>query len=137
MRVVLDTNVVLSALLFPRGQLTWLRHLWAAGRIQPLVCSATARELIHALGYPKFKLEEDDIQAVLAAYLPFTETVTMAKRPQAGLPSCRDPHARVFLTLAIAGRAEVLVSGDAAILRLAGRAPFTIETPAEFKKRFG
>jgi putative PIN family toxin of toxin-antitoxin system len=135
-RVVLDTNIVVSALLFPTGQVTWLRDLWTARRILPLVCRATVRELIRVLAYPKFGLEEDDIQAVLGAYLPLTETVDVTDDPMAGLPLCRDPHDQVFLVLALVGRAEVLVSGDIALRELGGQLPFAIEAPAEFRRRF-
>lgn len=136
MRVVLDTNIVVSALLFPTGQVTWLRDLWTARRILPLVCRATVRELIRVLAYPKFGLEEDDIQAVLGAYLPLTETVDVTDDPMAGLPLCRDPHDQVSLVLALVGRAEVLVSGDIALRELGGQLPFAIEAPAEFRRRF-
>lgn len=133
-RVVLDTNTVLSALLFPRGRLSWISHLWTAGRILPLVCSTTARELIDVLAYEKFKLDENHVQALLAAYLPFTETIDVSRKPK--LPQCRDPDDQIFLVLAAVGGAEVLVSGDRAVVELAGRVPFTIETAAEFRKRF-
>lgn len=136
MRVVLDTNIVVSALLFPTGQVTWLRDLWTARRILPLVCRATVRELIRVLAYPKLGLDEDDIQAVLGAYLPLTETVDATDDPMAGLPLCRDPHDQVFLVLALVGRAEVLVSGDIALRELGGQLPFAIEAPAEFRRRF-
>ncbi|MGI8783419.1 MAG: putative toxin-antitoxin system toxin component, PIN family [Acidobacteriota bacterium] len=134
MRVVLDTNTVLSALLFPRGRLSWISHLWTAGRILPLVCSMTARELIDVLAYQKFKLNRSDIQTLLAAYLPFTETIDVNRKPKLSL--CRDPDDQIFLVLAAVGRAEVLVSGGRAVVELAGRVPFTIETAAEFRKRF-
>lgn len=136
MRVVLDTNTVLSALLFPRGRLSWIRHLWMAGRILPLVCTATARELIDALAYPKFKLDEDGIQTLLAAYLPFAETIDVNDDTVVNVPLCRDPDDQMFLRLAAIGRAEVLVSGDRSILELAERLPFAVETAAEFQKRF-
>lgn len=136
MRVVLDTNIVVSALLFPTGQVTWLRDLWTARRILPLACRATVRELIRVLAYPKFGLEEDDIQAVLGAYLPLTETVDVTDDPVAGVPLCRDPCDQVFLVLALVGRAEVLVSGDIALRELGGQLPFAIEAPAEFRRRF-
>jgi predicted nucleic acid-binding protein len=42
----------------------------------------------------------------------------------------------MFLTLAAAGKAEVLVTGDKALLGLTGRTGFAIETPALFKTRF-
>lgn len=55
-RVVLDTNIVLSALLFNTGRLTWVRHAWQRQQVQPLVCTATVNELLRVLAYPKFKL---------------------------------------------------------------------------------
>jgi predicted nucleic acid-binding protein len=50
--VVIDTNLVLSALVFAQGRLTPLRQAWQAQRILPLVSRATTAELT----YPKFKL---------------------------------------------------------------------------------
>ena len=136
MRVVLDTDVALSALLFERGRLAWVRPLWTSGRIVPLASGATIREVIRVLAYPKFALNADEVEAVLAAYVPFTIAVTLPARSPRGLPRCRDPHDQEFLRLAAAGRAEVLVSGDRALLVLAGRAPFAIESPDQFKTRF-
>jgi len=135
-RVVLDTNTVLSALLFSRGRLTWIRPSWTAGRILPLVCRATARELIASLAYPKFKLSEGEVQTLLAAYLPFTETIDVNDDAIVDVPLCSDPDDQKFLRLAAIGRAEVLVSGDRALLELGKGLPFAIEAAAEFKKRF-
>ena len=136
MRVVLDTNTVISVLVFPRGRLAWMRPLWTAGRILPLVCSVTARELIDALAYPKFKLDEREIPTLLAAYLPFTETIDVSADAMVDVPLCRDPDDQKFLRLAAIGRADVLVSGDRAILELKEPVPFAIETAVEFGKRF-
>lgn len=137
MKVVLDTNVVVSALLFEHGRLAWMRDLWVTGRIVPLGSQATIHELIRVLGYPKFALDEDDLEAVLAAYLPFTVVVNVPARAPSGLPQCRDPHDQAFLRLAAAGRAEVLVSGDRALLALAASTLFAIESPEAFKRRCG
>jgi putative PIN family toxin of toxin-antitoxin system len=134
LRVVLDTNVVVSALLFQEGHVSWLRPLWTGGRILPLVSSATAGELLPVLAYPKFGLDEDEIRTVLAAYLPFAEVVTVPARTT--LPACRDPYDQIFLDLALVGLADVLVTGDAALLEMAGQVSFSIEAPADFKKRF-
>ena len=135
-RVVLDTNTVLSALLFPQGRLSWIRHLWTTGRMLPLVCSTTARELIDALAYPKFKLDEGGIRTLLAAYLPFTETIELSDDTRLKLPVCRDPDDQVFLRLAAIGKAAVVVTGDGTLLELAGRVPFAIESAASFRKHF-
>jgi putative PIN family toxin of toxin-antitoxin system len=134
-RVVVDTNAVVSAVLFPGGRLSWVRHLWTEGRILPLVSTAKVRELIRVLAYPKFHLDEIDIEAVLSAYLPFTESVDVPPDARRGLPRCRDPHDQMLLDLAAAGGAEVLVSGDRALLEMVTVVPFTIEAPARFRKR--
>ena len=135
-RVVLDTNTVLSALLFSRGRLAWIRDWWTTGRIVPLVCRATARELIDALAYPKFRLDEGDIETFLAAYLPFTETIDVGNDAALDVPLCRDPDDQVFLRLAAIGHAVVLVSGDGALLEMQEKVSFAIENAAEFRKRF-
>jgi len=54
-RVVLDTHVVLSALLFRGGPASRVRAGWQAGDFVPLASAATARELVRVLAYPKFK----------------------------------------------------------------------------------
>ena len=57
-RVVLDTNVLLSALLFYQGSVAWLRHAWQSEAIRPLASRDTTEELIRVLAYPKFKLTD-------------------------------------------------------------------------------
>ena len=114
-RVVLDTNVVLSALVFTHGQAAGLREAWQGGRCKPLASRATVDELIRVLGYPKFKLDVDEQHELLADYLPYCLTVTIpAKAPRT--PSCRDPWDLPFLQLAIVGKAQVLVTGDKDLL---------------------
>lgn len=136
MRVVLDTNVVLSAILFSRGHLTWLRQLWREGGFLPLSSRETVTELVRVLAYPKFSLTSEDVESLLSAYLPFSELVAAHKLPSPRLPRCSDEADQMFLVLAAIGKAEVLVTGDKALLDLADRTHFAIETPARFKARF-
>ena len=69
-RVVLDTNVVLSALLFRGGPTAQVRAAWMSARFVPLASAATAQELMRVLAYPKFKLTADEQHDLLADYLP-------------------------------------------------------------------
>lgn len=130
LRAVLDTNVVLSALLFRSESANRLRQAWQSGEIQPLLSTATAQELLRVLAYPKFRLSADDQQELLADYLPWATSVRIPTPPQ--VPDCRDPHDLPFLELAIAGHAKWLVSGDRDLLALAGTTPFLILPPAKF-----
>jgi putative PIN family toxin of toxin-antitoxin system len=116
-RVVLDTNLVLSALVFANGRLASLRHAWQGSRCVPLVSKVTTAELIRVLAYPKFKLSDEEQQELLADYLPWCATVRIPTPPPA-TPACRDPFDQPFLQLALAGKADFLVTGDNDLLSL-------------------
>lgn len=132
MRVFFDTNSVVSALLFESGRLSWLRSHWRRGDITALVSRATVDELIRVLTYPKFALGKAEIEALLADYLPFTEPVEVS--PRVGSPRCKDADDQIFVDLAIAGRAEVLVTGDRALLEM--DFAVVIENATDYRKRF-
>ena len=133
-RPVLDTNVLVSALLFHSGALSWLRGAWRSGRIRPLAGQRTTAELIRVLAYPKFALGGGERQDLLDDYLPYCETVAVPEPPPT-VPECRDPFDRPFLELALAGRADALVSGDGDILVLAEVFSVPILSPAAFGQR--
>lgn len=126
-RVVLDTNVVLSALVFGGGTSAALRLAWQRGDCVPLVSTATAQELMRVLGYQKFRLSMAEQEELLADYLPYAQTVRIPQPPPA-MPNCRDPFDVPFLQLGVAGKAQALVSGDKDLLVLAGRLPYPVLT---------
>ena len=74
LRVVLDTNVLVSALLFSTGRLAWLREAWQQGAVVPLLGRETAEELLRVLRYPKFRLSRQEREELLADLLPYCET---------------------------------------------------------------
>ena len=117
-RVVLDTNVVLSALVFGGGLPGRVRQAWQASAIQPLASSASVQELVRVLAYPKFRLSALEQHELLADYLPYTQTVRIPEPPPV-VPECRDALDRPFMQLAVAGQASVLVSGDRDLLAIA------------------
>lgn len=132
LRVVFDTGTVISALLFQKGRVAWLRRHWAKGDCTPLVSRATAEELIRVLSYPKFRLSTAEGHELLAGYLVHCETVHGVRRHPV---VCRDAGDQAFLDLAYSGQAAVLVTGDGDLLELAGRTDFAIETPAAYHRR--
>lgn len=125
MRVVFDTNVVLSALVFGGGAAARVRRGWQQGACLPLISTATAQELVRVLAYPKFRLSALAQEDLLADYLPYAKVVRIPQPPPA-VPKCRDAYDVPFLHLAVAGKARVLVSGDKDLLALAGRLPCPI-----------
>jgi putative PIN family toxin of toxin-antitoxin system len=130
-RVVLDTNVVLSALVFAQGTTAQLRSAWQARSCVPLVSTATVRELVRVLTYPKFKLDPAEQEELLADYLPYAQVVTIP-RPLPVVPDCRDAFDLPFLHLAAAGKTAALVTGDADLLSLGRVGRCVIITPHAF-----
>ena len=129
-RVVLDTNIVISALVFTRGPAVRVRQAWQGGEVRPLASRATVAELVRVLAYPSFRLSAEDQAELLGDYLPAATVVSVGEPPPA-VPPCRDPHDLAFLHLAAAGRAHALVTGDADLLALAGLTPWRILTLAD------
>lgn len=138
-----DTNVVISALVFEGGHLARLRHQWRAHVLIPLICRETAQELIAALAYPRFRLSAQEQEALLADYLPFCEVVHVLPEEASEVtpgaasrtPICRDPDDVKFLALALAGRADCIVTGDKDLLTLNGTEGLSILTPQAFLER--
>lgn len=118
LRVVLDTNVVLSALVFGGGLPGAVRTAWQSGTLRPLASAATVQELVRVLAYPKFRLSAAEQEELLADYLPYAQAVHIPNPPPV-VPACRDPLDEPFMQLALAGRARVLVSGDRDLLDMA------------------
>lgn len=114
-RAVLDTNVVVSALLFS-GPPSRLISAWQSGRLRLVVSAPILDEYIRVLAYPKFKLTNTEIRGLLEEELiPFMETVTAVPT---NIPDLRDPDDAKFITCAVAAGVRWLVSGDDDLLSL-------------------
>ena len=131
LRVVIDTNVVLSALLFKSGAMAPIRDALQRGACVPVLSRETAEELIRVLAYPKFELDTAQHQTILPEYLPHCATLPHPKT-RTKLPKCRDEDDQPFLLLAAASGADVLVTGDKDLLALQGQVKFRILSPGEF-----
>jgi putative PIN family toxin of toxin-antitoxin system len=132
LRVVFDTNAVISALVFTAGRMAWLRAHWRERRSISFVSRATTAELKRVLGYPRLKLSEEKQFELMGDYLPYCETVDVAEFCPI---QCRDPKDQPFLDLAQSGKADLLVTGDYDLLALAGQTAFHIEPPEAYRRR--
>jgi putative PIN family toxin of toxin-antitoxin system len=108
-RVVLDTNVLISALLF-KGELTRMVGLWQRGKMIPLISKETFDELRTVLEYPKFSLSRAEIKSLIEQeILPFFEVVNVSKHVKG---ACRDPGDDKFISCALSANADYIVTGD-------------------------
>ena len=115
LRVVLDTNVFVSALLF-RGELSKVVDWWQGGKITPVVSRETFNELVTVLSYPRFRLSSKEIMVVIdEEVLPYVE-VTEVMHPVRGVSS--DPEDDKFLSCAVSAGVTTLVTGDKDLLSL-------------------
>ena len=131
-RVVLDTNVILSTLVFTASSLDWLRLLWKSGVIVPLISRDTIAELHRVLHYPNFNLYDRERRDLLLEYQSWCETIFVIQPPP--VPECRDPSDIPFLELAPAGHADATVTGDRDLLALAPIFGVPIITPGELRR---
>ena len=129
MRVVLDTNAVISALLFS-GVSSKLVSLWQKGLITPLLSREILDEYLRVLSYSKFELSEKEIKELIQEeILPYAEVV----KPKARLRVVRrDPSDNKFLECAVSGKAAVIISGDKELLSLGRYRQIRIQSPAQF-----
>ena len=111
--LVLDTNVVISAILFG-GIPGKLIELWKKGSITPLITEDIMAEYLRVLAYPKFKLSEEEVHYIIhQEILPFFKVVNSKPGPSI---IKKDPDDDKFIQCAIAGQAKIIISGDRHLL---------------------
>jgi putative PIN family toxin of toxin-antitoxin system len=127
-KVVLDTNVLVSALLF-KGVPGKLIECWKQGQIIPLASRDIIDEFIRVLSYPKFKLTEEEISFLLhKEILPWFEVITVKKHKPYVVA---DPDDDKFIWCALAGSADYIISGDEHLLNL-NSSPVKVLSPSQF-----
>ena len=108
-RVVLDTNVLISSLLF-KGELSRIVRLWQEGKILPIISRETFDGLRTVLEYPKFSLTAAEIKSLIVhEILPFFEVANVSEHVRG---ACRDPGDDKFISCAISANADFIVTGD-------------------------
>lgn len=131
--VVIDTNVLISCLLFG-GRLEPLRTLWQSRKIVPILSKQTFDELHRVLAYPKFRLTPQEIAAIIQLeILPHFEVLQSVPQIPA---TCRDSNDDKFLAVAFGSKATYLITGDQDLLVLVHFQESTIITPADFLSCF-
>jgi len=127
MRVVLDTNIFISAML--GGTLGIIVDQWKAGKFTLIVTVAIAREYLDVINRPKFKIPEDEIGATTNYLLQIAEFVTPEEEINIIAADATDNK---FLEAAVAGKANLIVSGDGHLLELKSFRSIPIITAREF-----
>ena len=134
MRVILDTNVLLGALISPHGPPEAIYRAWRAAKFELVTSTTQLDELRRVSRYPKLK-------TILPAHRVGTMVNNMQRAIVLGaLPSLpdameiNDPNDAFLLAMALASEADYLVTGDrrAGLLQLGAAGRTRIVTPATF-----
>ena len=129
LRVVFDTNVVISAMLLPLSiPRRALDRAMREGR--PLLSAATTTELNEVIHLPKFDkyLSEEERIEFLTTLVHEAELVNVVET----VTDCRDPRDNKFLELAVSGRATHIVTGDSDLLVLHPFRGIIVVSPSAF-----
>jgi len=134
MRVVLDTNVLLSALLSPHGSSDTIYRAWRKGRFGLVTSTTQIDELRRASRYPKFK---DVLQPYRVGTMVNNMRRAVVLDTLPSLPDgieADDPNDTFLLAMALGSEDDYLVTGDhrAGLLQRGGVGCAHIVTPTVF-----
>jgi predicted nucleic acid-binding protein len=124
-RVVLETSIVLSALMFGGPTATRLRRAWRHGFCRPMVDDRTLMDLRHQIAATSLGLSLVEQQKMMGEYLPYVLRV-QAREGGGGGSGSPEPAGLLFVQLALAGQAHLLISSDASLLAMGDRLPFQV-----------
>lgn len=107
-RVVLDTNIIVSALLQPLGPPAQVFVLAIGGSIQLCISGSVYAEYEEVISRPRFRRSED----IIAGALHTIREKGFWVRPTEAIRACSDPDDDIFLECAHASQANYLVTGN-------------------------
>lgn len=137
MRVVIDTNVIISRYLTPHGRVAHIVDLWEANAFELIVSEEILAEYARVIRYPRLRLihrlTDSQLAEIDEALREFSEPSAPDETPAVIQEDPDDDH---FLAASVAGTVDCLVTGDLHLLKLGSYQDIPILTPAEFLSRF-
>jgi putative PIN family toxin of toxin-antitoxin system len=137
-RVVLDTNVFVSAILSPEGPPARILEIALTGRIRLVISQAILREIRQVLQYPKIqkllkkrRITAPELEAVVLKILKVA-FLTTGQLSLEGI--CGDPADDMVVSCAVEGEVDFIVSGDQDLTSLESYQWIKIVAPAAFLK---
>ena len=132
MRVVIDTNVLVSGLLSPYGASAEIVRMIVAGALNLLYDARIIYEYREVLSRPKFSFEKPNVD-ILMEFIEHYGIPIAAMPLSVHLPDADDEP---FLEVAISGKAECLITGNAAHYPMRPKRKTQVLTPRQFINRY-
>ena len=135
-KIVIDTNIFVSALITPRSNSAKVLRLWEDNVFEVLVSGEILSEISEVLSYPKIKKYHDlNVLSVKKLLGEYADAAFFIKTRDKLDVIKEDPSDNKFLECALAGKADFIVSGDKHLLNLKVFGKITILNPREFLER--
>jgi len=132
MKVVLDTNVLVSGLLSPYGRPAEIVRMVSSTELRLCFDARILSEYSEVLRRPKFQFDEEKVETILD-HIERCGSLVAPSPLSSGLP---DPDDEPFLAVAIAARADCLVTGNSAHFPRDRCEGITVYSPASFLRYF-
>ena len=132
MRIVLDTNVLVAGLLAPFGPCGEIARMLTSGEVTLCVDARILFEYQDVLRRPRFDIASGMI-AVVTDYIQHSSETSPAIPLSVSLP---DPDDAPFLEVALAGKADCLVTGNLQHFPTRARSGIPVLSPREFLEFF-
>ncbi|MBQ9030019.1 MAG: putative toxin-antitoxin system toxin component, PIN family [Parasporobacterium sp.] len=129
MRVMIDTNIFISAALFPKGRAAEALYKALIPPYQPVVCDYVIDEL-HRKFQEKFPNRTVELEAFLYTALPAFEVVATPEEINEAETKIRDPKDRPILRAALNAGADLFLTGDKDFLESSVEDPRIISVAA-------
>jgi putative PIN family toxin of toxin-antitoxin system len=128
MKIVLDTNVLVSGIFFSGPPADILRA-WSRGKFRLVLSPEILDEYTRVSTELADKFPDIDIRRILDLVVVRSEVCSPAALPQ---QVCEDPHDDKFFAAALDSRAKIIISGDKHLLRVSGYQGVFVLTPRQF-----
>jgi putative PIN family toxin of toxin-antitoxin system len=136
LRVILDTNVLISALIVPRGAPSYLYRCWRKNRFTLISSEEQLEEFRRVTRYPRLERFLDP--ATAGTMVNAVRALAVLTGPLPRVDASPDPADNFLLAMAVTGKADLLVTGDGKHLMSPRRhADTRIVTPREAARALG
>ena len=128
MRIVLDTNVLISGIYFS-GLPGKILQAWRSRKLQLLVSVEILEEYLSVAERLASRYGGVEYEGILGLIVQNAELVQTTDLPE---PVCEDPDDDKFLACALASNTNIIVSGDSDLLKVSGYCGIQVLTPKAF-----
>jgi len=132
-KVVVDTNVLVSGLISPKGSPAKIIDSWQKRKFVLVTSKATLKELKKVLNYSKiaknYHLDQEKVDEYIKGFWAFSEVCSPTKKISVVK---NDPEDNKFIEAAVTAKTDFIVSGDRHLLELSEYQGIKILTVKEF-----